>query len=1010
MNLNTNDFKIEDLGIAYRKAKVDYYYSTYHSLFAIVEYEKNLDANLNRLFDQINSDIEDWVEHPEFLGDWILTPKAINYESKELDKGLVFASPAEGWANILSSVSKPSAEFRLTARCNIDFHVLSALWILKVGAFFDKKLSANVYGSRLRRNRHNDFNTLALGSFIPYLKPYREWRDGGIKAMQLAIANNKKILAMTADVTSFYHELYPEFMLDKSFHELVDVKLGFFQNKLNRLFINALKAWAQNTPLKKGLPVGLPASAVVANMALYAMDEFIEKQVMPLYYGRYVDDILLVMENTINLAGTEQFWEWILNRDGGKKLFKFQTKKKKIESIQFKPVYLKDSRITFKNSKNKLFVLSGETGSALVNAILEQINQGASEWRALPDLPNSPSIVETDLLKATDHEGGQADNLRKTDSLTLHRAGFALKLRDYEAFERDLPPEAWHEYRQAFFVAVTNHLLTPVKFFELAQYLSRIIRMATACEDFDSLLRLIQAIDGLVTSVNSCQGKIKAFVSILPADFNDRWQKPLYLSVVESVISAFPINITREGKKAWEKFLDDIQKGDSSPDWLLKTFAELEVDVLNLKKWQLTLFKSDLAHNPFRFVGLPKEMINQRGIPHFNEIINKENVANQFSEFLPQDIHEGIKILSQWLKLKNGIHYGLIFATRPFCLEELYLIAPEPFSSNSQRNIKKAIKALRGSGLTGVNLPIWDKNQVLNISDCEQGAKKTIAVTSLKTDYKSFVAAVMRKPDPCALIRYQNLNHLLNGLISRHNRVNYLVLPELSMPPQWFIRIACKLKNRGISLITGIEYLHAPKRQVNNQVWASFIHASPGYPSIVIYRQDKQRPAINEEKELFRIAGVILSPKLKWKQPPIIKHGDFFFSLLICSELTNISYRAYLRGKVDALFVPEWNQDTETFNSLIESAALDVHAYIIQCNDRQYGDSRIRAPYKDSWKRDILRVKGGITDYTVIGEIDILALRQFQSSYRSPISPFKPVPDGFESIYDRKVLPAGDTE
>jgi hypothetical protein len=130
----------------------------------------------------------------------------------------------------------------------------------------------------------------------------------------------------------------------------------------------------------------------------------------------------------------------------------------------------------------------------------------------------------------------------------------------------------------------------------------------------------------------------------------------------------------------------------------------------------------------------------------------------------------------------------------------------------------------------------------------------------------------------------------------------------------------------------------------------------------------------------------------------------------VCSELTNISYRASLRGKVDAIFVPEWNQDTDTFHSLVESAALDVHAYIIQCNDRQYGDSRIRAPYKDSWKRDVLRVKGGITDYCVIGEIDVLALRRFQSSFRSPKEPFKPVPDGFEISYDRKVLPAGENQ
>lgn len=148
-----------------------------------------------------------------------------------------------------------------------------------------------------------------------------------------------------------------------------------------------------------------------------------------------------------------------------------------------------------------------------------------------------------------------------------------------------------------------------------------------------------------------------------------------------------------------------------------------------------------------------------------------------------------------------------------------------------------------------------------------------------------------------------------------------------------------------------------------------------------------------------------MKPKITWKTPPIVQHGGFRFALLVCSELTNIRYRAALRGKVDALFVPEWNPDTETFNALVESAALDIHAYIIQCNDRQYGDSRIRAPFKETWQRDILRVKGGIDDYCVSGVIDIHALQEFQSSHRSPPSPFKPTPDGFVISAKRKRLP-----
>ena len=53
-----------------------------------------------------------------------------------------------------------------------------------------------------------------------------------------------------------------------------------------------------------------------------------------------------------------------------------------------------------------------------------------------------------------------------------------------------------------------------------------------------------------------------------------------------------------------------------------------------------------------------------------------------------------------------------------------------------------------------------------------------------------------------------------------------------------------------------------------------------------------------------------------------------------------------------------------------------------------------------------MRAKHHFTDCCVRGESDVQALRQFQSSHRSPAKPFKPVPDGFEIDFGREVLPA----
>lgn len=77
MDVNQMSVSLHDLGLAYRKAKVDLYYSTNPLLFDIASYEDNLSQNLARLKDQIEAASEDWVKSPAFLGTWTLAPKEI---------------------------------------------------------------------------------------------------------------------------------------------------------------------------------------------------------------------------------------------------------------------------------------------------------------------------------------------------------------------------------------------------------------------------------------------------------------------------------------------------------------------------------------------------------------------------------------------------------------------------------------------------------------------------------------------------------------------------------------------------------------------------------------------------------------------------------------------------------------------------------------------------------------------------------------------------------------------
>ena len=143
---------LQNLGLAYRKAKVDLYYSSHASLEAIANYEENLHANLSALLAKLQGDDESWVTQDEFIGDWTLVPKSVNMTCwteyrKQNGNGLIFSSPAEEWTHACSRLDKgdkpqkPKAEFRVMAQCSMHFHVLSTLWMLEVGHLFDAQLT-----------------------------------------------------------------------------------------------------------------------------------------------------------------------------------------------------------------------------------------------------------------------------------------------------------------------------------------------------------------------------------------------------------------------------------------------------------------------------------------------------------------------------------------------------------------------------------------------------------------------------------------------------------------------------------------------------------------------------------------------------------------------------------------------------------------------------------------------------------------------------------------------------
>jgi len=115
------------------------------------------------------------------------------------------------------------------------------------------------------------------------------------------------------------------------------------------------------------------------------------------------------------------------------------------------------------------------------------------------------------------------------------------------------------------------------------------------------------------------------------------------------------------------------------------------------------------------------------------------------------------------------------------------------------------------------------------------------------------------------------------------------------------------------------------------------------------------------------------------RQPyPLFHWRGAYFTVFNCYELANIEDRSRFRSKIDFMVTVEWNLDTNYFSNIAESSARDLHCYFVQVNTSQYGDSRIVSPSKTEYM-NLLRTKGGKNETLLVGDIDISALRQFQS-------------------------------
>lgn len=240
-----------------------------------------------------------------------LVPKSVESPVKHDDKQGSFVT------NVTSAAVHKVSKVNYMFDGPVELHLLAVLWLMVEGRHYDQMLSSrHCWGSRLHQFVGSDEDHSGY-LFKKYHELYAKWRDTGIqKARQMLSDEGQSVCVVGLDVQEYYYRVHLDWEKLRT-----QIKRPIASGPIQAFFIKhqtlganlfrCIESICKSYREKIGpflaathpevpktatcLPIGLCSSPVIANWYLKDFDDAILEKVRPAYYGRYVDDILMVV-------------------------------------------------------------------------------------------------------------------------------------------------------------------------------------------------------------------------------------------------------------------------------------------------------------------------------------------------------------------------------------------------------------------------------------------------------------------------------------------------------------------------------------------------------------------------------------------------------------------------------------------------------------------------------------------------------------------------------------------
>ena len=977
----------EEISLSYLQLKREVYYDN-SNLFlreSIAKFEKN---GFNVSIENCSKQLEQYLLNPKKHEKWFLD---------ELDSIKTYILPkklqnSRGASKLITNVREKDQyvlkDVFYYFSGSIPLFIISTLWTRIVGFLLDSELSNDCYGNRLE-NIQDSSETKYSKLFKTYFRQYGYWRDKAVEEGLHQLEQKQNILLIALDLKQCYLRLETDW---SEIQKLINKRLSGHQKTVAENLCDALKAIHEryNEEIKDyikttyitdadnhqelpngrilpvGLPIGLPSSGIIANWELRKFDDLVKEKVRPVYYGRYVDDILFVL-NVPNLLADDL--------DTPKLINKFLVENKVLINVTKQvPESEEQKNLTYKvEGFNYLLVQSDKTivhyyqhdhSWAGLKEFKEEIRKRSSEFRFLPtedeyktlsdeayDLQYDGSIYKfRSLIGITENQNKLAQFLYKQQL----KAWLTLKKIDKNTI-RDL----------FLFYKGTNildYLRTWEKIFTLLIVSSKEKEFIRLWKKIEITIKKLVYISGNFESINNeISGKVredtKHFLSIATA------MSVAYLS--KSDIEN--LSLEEEIKELAYLLRAALLLRHQNIIWPLLEYADYSNSLVLLDFTALS--------------GL-------QDIPKSN-LVNATRYIHPDDEFLFQ-------VLIQVLRLSKT---GTLFKT------------DRPFYAYPNGDISKLSQQLKKMGINLESNPPKDADEMSYCNNAytfalsfEEGFNSNpnnlcIGVANVKID-KDRLQKCMISAFPL-LDSYQKQNTLFDliNVAEKEPKCDLIVFPEVYIPFGWLPFMVAQSRKHQIGFIFGLEHVNIGSYSLN--LLATLLpykdenNFSRVYPSVRL----KNHYSPREEYELER--HFLKRPDLPYLYEKFHWH-DIVFTSFNCFELTDILHRGLFRSDIDLLAAVEYNKDINYYSNILESVVRDVHCFAVQANTAEFGDSRIIAP-KSTEEMNFVRVKGGENSVLLKSSLPVKELREFQIKKYDPLDKrFKPTPAGFDHFKAKK--------